>query len=432
MLKKQNEQFCWREKRVGIVTLGCARNTVDSEKILTDAQRRGAVICAPEEASTIILNTCGFTEEAKAESLKTLSELTLLKRSGKIREIIVRGCLSQRYKKELSANYKDVDVFDGLADFKDSYDPAVRLTPAHTAYLKIAEGCANRCSFCAIPLIKGPLRSRSVDDIVKEARFLEKVGTRELNIIGQDITLYGFDRISRRGALLPLVKLLKKIIDNTSIPWIRVLYLHPRRVTDDLLDLMAREARLCPYIDLPLQHTSDRILRLMNRGVTQKEIIGLIRRIRDKVPGVALRSSLIAGFPSETKKEFREMCLFVEHAKFDRLGVFAYSREEGTRAYDFKQQVSQKIKRERMDALMAIQAGVSRGNLRCRVGSSEEVLIEGAAKKPFNYVGRTRRDAPEVDGNFYVKSSRGLCAGELVMCRVTGSTVHDLKGVAGS
>jgi ribosomal protein S12 methylthiotransferase len=429
MLNKQFEQFCWRGKRVGIVTLGCVRNTVDSEKILADVKCRGAVICAPGEASTIILNTCGFTEEAKAESLKAISDLAFLKRAGKIREIIVRGCLSQRYHKELSESYKDIDIFAGLVDFKNTFDSTARLTPAHIAHVKIAEGCANSCSFCAIPLIKGALRSRPVEDIIREARFWDKEGVRELNIVGQDITLYGFENAVRSKTALPLVKLLKKIIKNTTIPWIRLLYLHPRRVTDDLIDLMAQDARLCPYVDLPLQHTSDRILRLMNRGIGQKEIIALIEKIRKKIKGVALRTTLIVGFPSETKKEFREMCAFVERMRFDRLGVFAYSREEGTRAYDFRQQISQKVKRERVDTLMAVQARVSESNLRRRVGTIEDVLIESTAGRSFIYTGRTRRDAPEVDGVFLLKSSCRLKAGDVVSCRVTGSTLHDLKGV---
>jgi ribosomal protein S12 methylthiotransferase len=226
-----------------------------------------------------------------------------------------------------------------------------------------------------------------------------------------------------------LVGLLKKILKVTSIPWIRILYLHPGRVTDDLIELMASEERLCSYIDLPLQHANDRILRLMNRGITQKEIVALIKKIREKIPGVALRTSLIVGFPSETKKEFKELCAFIQRVRFDRLGVFAYSREEKTRAYDFKKQISQKIKRERQDVLMELQSEISKENLRRHIGGIEEVLVEGKAKKPFDYVGRTRRDAPEVDGSFFIKSFRRLNAGDLVPCRVTGRAVHDLKGV---
>lgn len=427
-LKKQNPGPHWFGKRVGIVTLGCARNTVDSEKVLADARRQGAVVCAPQKASTVILNTCGFTEEAKAESLKTLSELIALKKAGKIREIFVRGCLSERYQEILRDHYPDVDQFSGLADFKDFFDPLARLTLKYTAYIKIAEGCANHCSFCAIPLIKGALRSRPAGAIVREARFLEDQGVRELNIIGQDITLYGSQGTGRAKGPLPLLWLLKDILKNTKIPWVRILYLHPRRVTDDLIDFMVSEKRMCPAIDLPLQHVSDRILRLMNRGITQKEIFFLIEKMRKKIPDVALRTSLIAGFPSETKKEFRELCAFIERVKFDRLGVFAYSREEGTRAYHFAKQVTSKIKSERRGILMSLQARISRQKLHGRIGRFEEVLVERATKKPFAYMGRTRRDAPEVDGIFLLSSRKRRCPGELVTCRVTGATVHDLRG----
>jgi ribosomal protein S12 methylthiotransferase len=430
MSKKQVQKTEWRSKRVGLITLGCARNTVDSEKILTDVKRRGAVICPVEQASTVILNTCGFTQEAKAESLKVLSDLVGLKRKGRIREIVVSGCLAQRYRRELAEHFQDVDVFGGLADFKDFFDPATRLTPSYTAYLKIAEGCVNRCSFCAIPLIKGPLCSRPISDILKEARFLDAQAVRELNIVGQDITLYGREKRGRVKGPLPLAKLIREILEATSVPWVRLLYLYPCRVTEDLIDLMASEPRLCPYIDLPLQHANDRILNLMNRGMVQKEIVALIDKIRRKIPGVALRTSLIVGFPSETKKEFRELCDFVARIRFDRLGVFAYSREEGTRAYGLKGQIAQKIKQERVHEIMALQEGVSRENLKRLVGQTLDVLMEARSHGAVVGTGRTRRDAPEVDGVVTVRSDRPVEPGEIISCRITGSSVHDLKGVA--
>ncbi len=426
-ISKTTQSPLWHGKRVGVVTLGCARNTVDSEKILADARRLGAVICPPEKASTVILNTCAFTQEAKEESIAAIAQLEALKKKGRIREIVVAGCLAKRYKEELRAHFKAVDAYAGLSDFKTAFDPEARLTPFFSAYVKIAEGCANRCSFCAIPLIKGPLRSRPQTDIVKEVRFLEKQGVRELNIVGQDITLYGFKEGRGRRASLPLTWLLREVLRGSSIPWIRLLYLHPRRVTDDLIELIARESRICPYIDLPLQHINNWILRLMNRGIAKEEVSRLIKRIRRRIPGVALRTSLIVGFPTETKREFRELYDFVAETRFDRMGVFLYSREEGTAAYHFRPQVTSRVMRERRDALMTLQARISAENLRQAVGSEIEVLVERKEGSAARYVGRSRKDAPDVDGVVLIRSSRPLEPGIFARCRVTGATTHDLR-----
>lgn len=419
-------------ERVGIVSLGCARNTVDSEKILSDARLQGAVISPVGSASTVLVNTCAFTQEAKQESIDEILELIDLKRKGKIKKIIVHGCLSKRYGKELRKSFREVDDFIGVAGFKEDFDSGVALTSRHSAYVKISEGCANVCSYCAIPKIKGALASRSESSILDEIKHLETKGTVEVNIIGQDITLYGHDRSGAEGSA-PLVKLLKKILRTTQIPWIRLLYLHPKRVSDDLIDLIAGEKRICSYMDLPLQHINDRILRLMNRAVTKEKILRLITKIRDRIANVALRTSFIVGFPSETDREFRELLEFMKQVRFDRLGAFRYSREEGTQAYHFKRQVNEKIKEERFDALMSLQKEISHGLQKEQVGRIVDVLVEeDRIDSDGVLIGRTAKDAPQADGIVFLTSKKRLACGSIVPCRILDAYEYDLTGeVAG-
>ena len=420
----------FKGKRLGIITLGCARNTVDSEKILQEACEAGALISSPEKASVILVNTCAFTQEAKEESLGVISELALLKKRGKIEGIFVHGCLVERYAQVLKKNFKEVDGFCGIADFKKSFDRPLPLTPAHIAYVKISEGCANRCSYCAIPDIKGPLRSRLESSILEEIGTLEKNGVREIDIVGQDLTLFGRERLLKKNKNLPLVRLLKKILSKTRVPWIRLLYLHPQRLSDDLLELIGLEERLCPYVDLPLQHINDRILRLMNRGMTKKQLSALIKKIRHRFPAVALRTSFIVGFPSETKKEFRELLDFVKETRFQRLGAFMYSREEGTRAYGFRGQQTQKIKQVRYDALMSLQRDISKENQKKYVGQTLDVMVDEIGRSEDIFLGRSRFDAPEVDGVVFLKSKTKLKPGAIVSSRITGSDIYDLRAEA--
>ncbi len=414
-------------ERVGIVSLGCARNTVDSEKILTDLRSRGARICPAESASTVLVNTCAFIKESKEESISVILDLIDLKKKGKIKKIIVHGCLSERYPQELRSAFKEVDSFSGIADFKRSFDTNARLTPKHSAYLKICEGCANLCSYCAIPLIKGPLRSRSDASILDEASRLEAEGVKELNIVGQDITLFGRDKKLKRSGSLPLAGLLKKILKATRIPWVRLLYLHPKRMSEDLIELLAREERLCAYVDLPLQHIADRILKLMNRGIDKRTTLDLIGKLRRRIPGVALRTTFIVGFPSETIKDFDELMAFVERTRFDKLGVFAYSNEEGTKASRFKNQINDRTKKKRYDALMSLQKNISRELLKKEVGRIIEVMVDEESPDPAGvYLCRSRKDAPEVDGTVFLKSKLKLRPGTIVGCRVTDSLEYDL------
>ena len=419
----------FKEEHIGIMSLGCARNTVDSEKILADAKSRGARICSVQKASTVLVNTCAFTKDAKEESINVILDLIDLKKRGKIKKIIVHGCLSERYPKELKENFKEVDHFVGIADFKKSFDVSARLTPSHFAFLKICEGCANLCSYCAIPRIKGPLRSRDEASIIDEARYLEQNGVRELNIIGQDITLFGWDKSCPSRGSLPLVRLLKKILKSTHIPWIRLLYLHPKRVSDDLIDLLAHEKRICPYVDLPLQHINDRILKLMNRGIDKETTIKLIEKLRTQMTGVALRTSFIVGFPSESQKEFQELLDFVRTTRFEKLGVFTYSAEEKTRAYRFKGQISERMKKSRSHTLMSLQREISKEILKKEVGQIIEVMVdEDKTDTPGISICRSRKDAPEVDGVVFLKSKIKYHAGSIVRCRIVDTCEYDLMG----
>ncbi len=414
-----------------MVTLGCARNTVDSEAILSDAIAQGAKITTPDKAAVIMVNTCAFTKEAKEESIEAIIGLIELKKKGKIKKIIVYGCLVERYLKELKDNFSEVDKFVGIADFKTRFNAAARLTPAHYAYIKIAEGCANRCSYCSIPLIKGPLRSRGEADILNEVRRLEENGTRELNIIGQDITLFGADLSRQKGPKTSLASLLKKILKISRIPWIRLLYLHPKRITDELLELFSVKGRICPYIDLPLQHINERLLKLMDRGVSKRAILDLIFKLRGRASGLALRTSFIVGFPSETNKEFQELLDFIKATEFDKLGAFKYSREEGTRAYDFRGQRSGRIKEERYSRLMSLQKEISKRLLHKALGRTVSVMVdEEKAIRPGVYVGRTECDAPEVDGVVYLKSSEYLKPGSIVTCHITDTYEYDMEAEA--
>ena len=413
-------------KRVGIISLGCARNTVDSEKFLMDMKSQGATVCEPEEASVVLVNTCGFTQEAKEESIGVILDLIESKKRGQIDKIVVCGCLAERYRDELRKSFKEVDAFTGIADFKHDADVSIRLTPAHRAYLKISEGCANRCSYCAIPLIKGPLRSRSEASILKEAQKLQGRGVQELIVIGQDITLFGWEKSFKDKDEIPLVKLLKKLLKATKIPWIRLLYLHPKRITPALIELFASEMRLCPYVDLPLQHINDRILKLMNRQISKKEIVRLIGRLRRNIPQAALRTSFITGFPSESEREFQELLDFIREVRFDRMGVFKYSREEGTKAYHFKGQLSSMIKDKRYNRLMSLQKEISKANLQTEVGSLMDILVDEKGDTEDIFIGRSRKDAPDVDGVVFLHSKNRLRAGTFVKSRIVDAYEYDL------
>ncbi len=410
------------KQKIGILSLGCPRNLVDSESILGRLNLKGYPVVDMAKADTAIINTCAFTEEAKRESIDAILDLIELKKEGALKKIVVCGCLAERYKDELNKELPQVDAFVGVPSLNHS--PArFRLTPEHYAYLKICESCINHCSYCIIPKIKGKFSSLDKQTLIRKVRGFDGERISELNIIGQDITGYGADLYQDYG----LTGLLEDITRNLrNINWIRLLYLYPARISDELLDLISNEPRICKYIDLSIQHINGRILKLMRRHTTKKDILKLLEKIRKKIPEVAIRTSIIVGFPSETDKEFGELLRFIREAKFERLGAFIYSREEGTAAYNFSGQVPHRVKRERFDAVMLKQQEVSREINQKFLGKTMQVLIDGKEEKA--YLGRTEYDAPEVDGLVYISSKKALKAGDFVRAKITDTLEYDLVG----
>jgi ribosomal protein S12 methylthiotransferase len=413
-----------KKAKVGILSLGCPRNVVDSESILGRLNLKGYPIVDMHKADIGIVNTCAFIEDAKKESIDAILDLITLKKEGKLKKVIVYGCLAQRYKTELAGEFPEADAFVGRVSLNHSR-AAFSITPRHFSYLKICEGCLNSCSFCAIPQIKGRFTSLDVDSILKKAEAWDKIKVSELNIIGQDTSGYGSDLYGGFKLAELLHKISRKI---KNIGWLRLLYLYPdkKRVTDELLDCIAEEPRICKYVDLPIQHINDRILKLMHRHTTQKDILLLLDKIRKRIPGVAIRTSLIVGFPSETEKEFQELAKFVKDARFERLGAFIYSHEEATPAYKMKGQVLRKVKEERLNEIMLRQQKISQEVNQKFLGQTQEVLID--TKEKDVYLGRTQYDAPEVDGLVYVHSRNKLRPGDFVKVKITDTLEYDLVG----
>jgi ribosomal protein S12 methylthiotransferase len=434
-----------------MVSLGCPKNLVDAEVMLGCLDRAGFGITTDEhEAEIIIVNTCAFIGDAKKESIDTILDLADRKRDSRCRLLVVAGCLPQRYQEELVRELPEVDIFVGTADYPriaelvaehdrsdgqicytsdpdylfDETLPRLNSSPAYTAYLKIAEGCSNCCTYCVIPSIRGPFRSRPLDSLVAEARRLAAGGVKELNIIAQDITRYGED--------LPgtptLVDLLTALAAIEELRWIRLLYAYPDGITDQLVNLLRDEPKLCKYLDVPIQHISDTVLQRMNRRSSGSDIRRIMDRLRSEIPEIALRTSLIVGFPGETDDDFRALLTFVEETRFDRLGVFCYSREEGTPAAEMDGQVTERVKRERYKRLMKTQARVSFLCNRALIGTVEEVLVEGYSDETDLLLkGRSARQAPDIDGMVYITSGNAK-VGDIVELRITDSSDYDLIG----
>ncbi len=427
-------------QKVGVINLGCARNLVDAQMMLGRLKKNGHRIVQAEDAQTVIVNTCSFIEEARQESIDTILDLVELKKLGKIKKVIVAGCLAQRYGKELTKEFPGVDAFIGTPTLnRDGMPDQLQLTPQHFAYVKICESCFNACSFCAIPKIKGKFISRTIESIVKEVKALDAQGVKEINIIGQDITAYGMD-LYREKSLARLLKELTGVIKN--IEWIRLLYAFPSHVTDELIDVIAHEPKICKYIDMPLQHISDHILLEQNRNITTQGTIDLIKKIRRAMPDGFIRTTFITGLPGETKEDFEEMRAFVREFRFERVGVFVYSKEEGTLAAKMKGQVPEITKKMRLDALMKDQQAISAEIQQSFVGRTLKVLIEEKEKKLVtstnfeqqlvdvtNYIGRSEYDAPDVDGVVYVRSKAMLKAGDFVKVKITDAYEYDLAGI---
>ena len=412
-----------------MVNLGCARNLVDSQAILGHLKSNGHHIVPIEESDIAIVNTCGFIEEAKKESIDAIVDLLELKKQGKLKKVIVAGCLAQRYGDELAKEFKDIDAIVGVQQLQKNKVPGQELlTPGHFAYVKICESCYNRCSFCVIPKIKGKFISRTMESVVEEVKQLDARGVKEIHVIGQDITAYGMDLYREKS----LAKLLKKIVVVTkNIQWIRLLYTFPAHITDELIETIAGEEKICNYIDLPIQHVSDRLLKAMNRNITKQETVDLIKKIRSKIPQASLRTTFIVGMPGESRENFEELVEFVRETRFEKAGVFLYSREEGTPAYDMPGQVPQQVKKERMDTLMTVQQDISKDIQEKSVGRTFKVIIDERQKgEDPVYLGRSEYDAPEVDGIVYVHSKKELASGDFVMVEVTDAYEYDLVGEA--
>lgn len=439
------------KEKVSMVSLGCPKNLVDAEVMLGCLAKEKFEITTDEhQADIIIVNTCSFIGDAKKESIDTILDLADRKHDGRCRLLVVTGCLPQRYQEELAAELPEVDIFVGTADYPriaeiiaekrgtaeqlryisdpnyifDESLPRLKSSPAYTAYLKIAEGCSNCCSYCVIPALRGSFRSRPMDNLLMEARTLVSSGTREINLIAQDITAWGRD-LPGSPTLEELVRELAKI---AGLRWIRLLYAYPDGVTDSLIQLIKNEPKVCKYLDLPIQHISDPILKRMKRRSGEEEIRTLIAKLREEIPDIAIRTSLIVGFPGETVDDFKKLLQFVEETRFDRLGVFCYSREEGTPAAEMPDQVSERIKRERHKKLMRTQARVSFKHNRTLVDTEEEVLVEGYSEETELLLkGRSSRQAPDVDGLVYITSGNAN-VGDIVKLRITDSSDYDLIG----
>jgi ribosomal protein S12 methylthiotransferase len=416
-----------RGKNVGVINLGCARNLVDSQVILGHLKRNGHHIVEVENSDVAIVNTCAFIEEAKQESLDTIVELLELKKQGKLKKVIVAGCLAQRYSRELAEEFKDIDAIIGAQRLdKETIPDQVSLTPGHFAYIKICESCYNQCGFCVIPKIKGKFVSRTMESVLKEIRQLDERGVKEIHIIGQDITAYGMD-IYREMRLAKLLREAAAVVRNAQ--WIRLLYTFPAHVTDELIDTIASEERICKYIDMPIQHISDHLLQSMNRGITKQGTVDLVRKIRQKIPQASLRTTFIVGMPGETEEDFDELVRFVEESKFERMGVFVYSREEGTAAYSMPGQVPEAVKKKRLNTLMALQQDISKSVQEQFIGKTLKVLIDEGQREEANvYLGRSEYDAPEVDGLVYARSQRVLSPGDFVEVKITDAYEYDLVG----
>ena len=438
-------------KKIGMVSLGCPKNTVDSEIVLGSLTDKGYSVTSNEgDADVIIVNTCGFIDKAKEESIDAILEMAEYKRKGNCQKLVVMGCLSQRYKDELLKEIPEIDYLVGAGDFKSVEEimeskfqpsasfvrepvfdfnentPRILTTPRYTAYVKIAEGCSNRCSFCIIPKIRGPFKSRNVDSIVSEAKILSDKGVKELNLISQDTTMFGTDIGLKNG----LSELLKRLVKIDGVRWIRLLYCYPTFLNDELIEIMKNEEKICKYIDLPLQHSHDDILKAMMRQEREGEIRDLIFRIRDAIPDIAIRTAFIVGFPGETERHFEHLLSFVKEMKFEHLGVFTYSPEEGTKAAEIPDHVLEDVKNKRKDTIMEIQKRLSLEKNKRFIGTTKDVLVEETTgSDEFLISGRMQTQAPEIDGVVYIEKSE-VRAGDILPVKITKAMEYDLVGEA--
>ena len=428
----------YRKEKVNVITLGCSKNLVDSENMITQLEANDYRVThdASNESDIVIINTCGFIDRAKEESVNTILEYATLKKEGGLEKLYVTGCLSQRYKDDLEREIPEVDAYFGTmelpgllarlnADYKHELIGERSITtPMHYAYLKIAEGCNRTCSFCAIPLMRGKHRSRSIEEIVIEAQNLARNGVKELMLISQELTYYGLDIYKERS----LSKLLRALCKVEGIEWIRLHYAYPSKFPREVLDVMASESKICNYLDIPLQHSSDPVLKSMKRQITNSETIELIDYIRKKVPGIAIRTTFLVGFPGETASDFDHLCSFVKNMDFDRVGVFQYSHEEGTSAYQLVDDVPAKVKEKRAAQLMEIQQEISLQKNQNHIGKTLKTLID--RKEGSYFIGRTEFDSPEVDNEVLINANNHfLRVGDFANIKIIKAYDFDLEGI---
>lgn len=427
-----------KKDKVNIVTLGCSKNLVDSEVMLTQLKGNGINTtheAQNDDANIVVINTCGFIDNAKQESVDTILRYVHAKEEGLVDKVYVTGCLSHRYKEDLEKEIPQVDAFFGtmelpalLKKFKADYKhelvgERITTTSNHYSYLKIAEGCDRPCSFCAIPLMRGGHRSRPIEELVTEAKNLARNGTKELLLIAQDSTYYGLDLYKKRN----LADLLRNLSDVEGIDWIRLHYAFPTGFPMDVLDVMAERDNICNYLDIPLQHGSTNMLKLMRRGTTREKTEALLDQMRQRVPDIGIRTTLIAGHPGETEKDFTDMVDFVEKSRFDRLGIFTYSHEENTHSFSYEDDIPEEVKQERANHVMEIQEEISREINEKKIGKTLKVLID--KKESGNFVGRTEHDSPEVDNEVLIDASKHyLRIGDFAEIKITDATEFDLYG----
>ena len=435
--------------KVGFISLGCSKNLVDTEVMLRKLHDAGFEITPDEtEAEIIIINTCGFIESAKQESIDNILDAAKLREWGKCRHIIATGCLVERYREEVMKELPEIDAMVGVGSIADIVDACcavmrgekyssfkdkntselggerILTTADHTAYLKIAEGCDNKCTYCAIPLIRGKFRSRKIEDVVAEARDLEALGVKELNLIAQDTSRYGLDIYGEYS----LAKLVREICKATDIPWIRLLYCYPDKITDELIAELRDNPRLLKYMDIPIQHISDKILTRMNRHGGKALICDVVKKLRESVPGIVLRTTAMVGFPGESEEDFTELCEFIKEAKFDRFGAFTYSEEEGTAAAELDGKVDAQVAQDRYDVLMQTQLTVTEEQNAEKIGNTYTVLCDGFDTVAEIYYGRSYADAPDVDGRVYFTSKEKVSPGEFVKVKINEALDYDLVG----
>jgi ribosomal protein S12 methylthiotransferase len=444
------------EKNVHFVSLGCPKNLVDTEIMLGSLSREGyKVVDNAEAADTVVVNTCGFIEASKQESIDKILEMADLKSNGKLKKIVVAGCLTQRYKDDLVESLPEADLFIGSGQFQniakilDDNDkgvkekrffhlptylqedatPRINSQPRHRAYLKISEGCKKRCAFCAIPLIRGNLQSRKIDAVVSESKLLVAGGVKELIIVSHDFTDYGWDiKKANAAATESPYELLKALSDESGAQWIRVLYLYPDGVTDEMIELIRDRKNLLKYFDIPLQHINNDMLKAMNRRMTREKVEGVLSSIRSRIPEAVIRTQFIVGYPGETEEQFQELLKFVEEQQFDRVGCFVYSQEEGTKAGSLPGQVDEKTKQRRHDELMKVQKKISRKKHRALIGKTVQVMIEGYSEETeLLLVGRHQQQAPDIDGITYINDGTAKI-GDLVPVLISESHDYDLVG----